>query len=220
MSDDCAAEERVDELEDRMQVMEERYQDLEARYQALVTRNDTLKKLVLGDREPREDAVWEAPSVWEQVADLRSDVINHSDRMDRLDSAGARGQPGAARKAKIRHALVKRASRHGTATAAQATREQSSALDYEAVLALFDYEISKAYASQLLDKAAEDNPAFWVKKPTNPRDGRKMLRVELGELDEDSVYLREVRRGEGTDQMNQDFVRTVNNEHSQGGGSE
>lgn len=214
------SDERVDELENRLQTLEENYEDLEARYQAVVARNDTLKKIVLGDREPAEDAVRESPSVWEQMAGLRSDVIDHSDRMDRLDSAGARGQPGAARKAKIRHAIVKRATQQSTATTAQATKEQSPALDYESVLALFDYGISKAYASQLLDKAAEGNPAFWIKKPTNPRDGRKTLRVDLTELDEDSVYLREVRRGEGGGQTNPDFVRSVNNEHSGGGGSE
>jgi hypothetical protein len=207
----------IEALRERIQEQEERIDDLELRYQAAMAKNDTLRQVVLGDLEAGEDAVREAPSLWMQVADLRTAMTDHGDRMDRLDSAGARGQPGAARKAKIRHALVKRATQRGTVSAAQAAQSESPALDYEDVLALFDYEIDETYASKLLDKAARDSAAFWIKKPSNPRDGRKTLRVDVTELDEDSPYLRESRKNAAAESANDDFAELRNNEHSEGG---
>lgn len=228
-SDDRAGEERIDELEEQLQELGEQYQDLEgryreleAKYEALGTKHEALKEIVLGDLRTTYDDVMNAPSLWNQIDDVRSEATSHGDRLDRLDSSGARGQPGAARVTKIRHALVRRASSHGTATVAQAQQGESAALDYEDVLALFDYEISRSYATKLLDKAASegDNSAFWLKTPPNPRSGRKTLRVDLSELDSDSSYMRSLRQdGPSTESPNSDFRESGNTEHSQGGGT-
>lgn len=211
MSDD-----EIEELQNRLGTLEDQIGDLELRYKAAKRRNEMLKEIVLGDLEIGEDAVREAPSLWMQVADQRTAITDHADRLDRLDSAGARGQPGAARKAKIRHALVRRATKGGAVAPSQAAQSESPALDYEDVLALFDYDISDTYATTLLDKAAEDSTAFWVKAPSNARDGRKTLRVDVTELDEDSPYLREVREN-ASEKANADFAQSPKSEHSEGG---
>ena len=214
MSGDHAEE--IEALREQVSNLEDQLGDLEMRYEAAMTKNEMLKEIVLGDLEFGEDQVREAPSLWMQVADQRTAVADHGDRLDRLDSAGARGQPGAARKAKIRHALVRRATQGGTVSTTQAAQSDAPALDYEDVLALFDYEISDTYATTLLNKAAEGNAAFWVKAPSNPRDGRKTLRVDITELDEDSPYLREVRQN-ASEKANEDFAQSPKSEHSEGG---
>lgn len=218
VSDD--RDEEIEALRDRLDSLEDKYEDLEMRYQAVVAKNDALREIMLGDLQTTYDDVREAPSLWEQIADLRSDSTATKEKVRRLDSAGARGQPGAARKVKIRHALVKKATQNGTNIQASAGQQGSPAMDYEDILALFDYEISKSYASKLLDKAADNSTAFWVRKPNNPRDGRKALHVDTSELDSDSPYLREARRDTNADSTNADFVELGNNEHSEGGGSE
>ena len=208
-------QDQVEELAERVRTLEQQQEDLEMRYEAAVARNKTLKRIVIGDLEMGYDDVREAPSIWRQLLDMRSAVSSHGDRIDRLDSAGARGQPGAARVAKIRHALVRRATKRGTVTTAQAAQEKSPALDYQDVLALFDYEIDGTYATKLLNKAA-DEQAFWIKDAPNARDGRKTLRVDLTELDEDSPYLRNLGPEPETE-ANENFAEFGNSEHSEGG---
>ena len=216
-SDSDGESDEIAALRDRISSLEDQIGDLEMRYEAAMTKNELLKEIVLGDLEFGEDQVREAPSLWMQIADQRTAVANHGDRLDRLDSAGARGQPGAARKAKIRHALVRRAAQSGMVSTTQAAQADAPALDYEDVLALFDYEIGESYASKLLDEAARENAAFWIKEPSNPRDGRKALRVDVTELDEDSPYLRSVRQNAEPDSANEDFAEFGNNEQSEGG---
>lgn len=219
MSDDSTDE--IEELRDRIELLEQRYEDLEHRHEALIAKHEALKKVVLGDLETYFDDVQAARSLWNQLADVQTATRNHGTRIDRLDSAGARGQPGAARVAKIRHALVRRATNRGTMTTSQAAQSKSPTFDYEDVLALFDYSISDAYASDLLDKAADGSSGFWTKAPSNPRDGRKTLRVDITELDSDSPYLRSAYQDANTEgRANEDFARTATNEHSEGGGSE
>lgn len=210
-----ALEEQVDELQQRNTTLEQKLQDLEMRYEAVINRNKALKRVVLGDLETAYDDVHNSASVWRQLLDMRAAVSNHGERIDRLDSAGARGQPGAARVAKIRHSLVKRATKRGTVTTAQAAQQKSPALDYEDVLALFDFEISDTYATKLLNKAA-DGGAFWVKDPPNARDGRKTLRVDLTELEEDSPYLRNLSQQSG-EEATEDFAEFGNSEIESGG---
>lgn len=209
--------EEIEALREKVRKQQERIDDLEMRFEAVNTKYSVLREVVLGDHVAGESDVDEAPSLWTQVVDLRGDMADHSNQMSRLNSAGARGQPGAARKAKIRHALVKRATRGGAVSPNQAAQSDAPALDYEDVLALFDYEIDETYASKLLDKAARDSAAFWVKKPSNPRDGRKTLRVDVTELDGDSPYLRDVRQNAAADSANEGFAELGNNEHSEGG---
>jgi len=215
MSDDHADE--IEALREQVSNLEDQLGDLEMRYEAAMTKNEMLKEIVLGDLEFGEDGVREAPSLWMQVADQRTAVTNHGDRLDRLDSAGARGQPGAARKAKIRHALVRKATNGGTVSVSQAAQGEVPAMDYEDVLTLFENGISDTYASKLLDEAAKNTSAFWVKRPSNARDGRKTLRVDVAELDEDSPYLREVRQNASTDSANMEFAELGKSEHSEGG---
>lgn len=212
----------MEELRDQIDSLKSKYDDLEARYHAVMAKNDTLRDILLGDYEAGESAVREAPSVWEQLEDLRSESATTKERIRRLDSAGARGQPGAARVAKIRHALVKKATRNRGGAMGQ-TSGDSPAMDYEDVLALFDYEIDRSYASKLLEKAAtkgDGSGAFWVKKHGNSRNGRKTLRLSIGELDEDSPYLRHSRRASAADSREEGSREFGNTEHTSGGGAE
>ena len=195
--------------------LREEQEVLSARMDALMTRMDLVLEAMIGDRELGEDAVAESADVMTQLGDVRSAVSSHGDRLDRLDSAGARGQPGAARKVKIRHALARKATKGGKLSIEEAAQRESPSMDFEDVLDEFDYEISDTYATKLLSKAA-DGAAFWEKSATNARTGRKRLFLDIGELDSDSPYLRHVR-SIAEQEANSEFAETGNSELSEGG---
>lgn len=200
--------------ESQLNELQREQENLAARMDALTTRMDRILEVALGDRELGEDDVANSADLMTQLEDVRAAVSNHGERLDRLDSAGARGQPGAARKAKIRHGLAKKATRGGKLTIAQAADRGTVVYGYEDVLTLFSDEIRSSYASKLLDQAA-DGHAFRTKPAPNSRDGRKTLELDISELDSDSPFLRHAR-SIADQETNEDFAELGINEHSEG----
>ena len=180
-----SVDERLEALETQTEKLESRIGEI-SRDRALLIK--ALRTLVDSDAESGMEDL---------PADVRSyrDTIDtalksHAGRLDDFEEQGA-GQANA-RIEKIRRAMIRRAARKGASTVSQAAQTKPISLDYEDVLALFDYEIARGYASELIDKAAstgEEDKVFWVKKGQH-RSQRKKLKLDLSDLPTDNRYRR------------------------------
>lgn len=187
------------DLADRVEALERENQSLEARLDAYEKKLEAIKSLIVGGRTSEGGGLPDdVPDSWSQLRDVRETLSDHDTALKSLarqteafDSSGGASGAGASKVAKIRRALVKRATRRGKAMPEQATQAKATTLDYEGVQAIFDFEITRTYASDLIDDAAsdpeDDAKPFWVDK-SGPR---KRLKIDLTELPEHSPYLAE-----------------------------
>lgn len=196
--------------------------DLEARVEALEAKLGELNRdramLVKALRElaSSDDGDWDVVDLPSDMRGYRTRIQgqldshdtalkSHAGRLDDFEQQGATA--GHARVEKIRRAMIRRAARTGKAMPKQAAQQQPVSLDYEDVLALFDYEIDRSYASSLIDKATtgdrEGHSLFWVKKGQH-RSERKKLKLDLSELPDDSAYARLYREERSNGSVNRE----------------
>jgi len=201
--------ERIDELERQVQIHQ-------SQLQAMNKWVGQIETLLLGSLETGDVDV-ESVNLLEDLQDLRTAMRVVSSRVEQIEQAPGEGA-GAARVAKIRRALVRRAQRSGTATVSQAAQKQPAKMDAGEIHALFDYGIDRSYASELVTKAA-DGEVFWLKREPvdgNPND-KKVLRVDVTELAADSPYRAVGEEAVELSQINE-LLGVADQSHAEGGG--
>lgn len=177
---DSNSDDRIDELEKQVKIQQ-------TQIEALNRWIEEIETLLLGSFET-DDVDVGSVNFLQTVQDLQTAMGVVSSRVEQIEQAPGSGAK-ATRIAKIRRVLVRGAKRSGKATVSQAAQESTSSMDANRIQTLFKNNISRSYASELVEDAA-DGKAFWVqRKPIkgNPND-KKVLRVDVTELGIDSPY--------------------------------